>query len=117
MEAMKVSSTAPRSPDGSGKGKKKDKGAATSKSGRSGQVEDAIRAASKLLKKAHARDSLHALPRFAEVVDGRYRIVSQPPVVVPLRELDGAWGLSAAQLREVVESQFAAYKSSLSADR
>ena len=25
--------------------------------------------------------------KLAEVVDGRYRIVSQPPVVVPLREL------------------------------
>ena len=71
----------------------------------------------RLLRKAHTRDSLQALSRFAEVVDGRYRIVSQPPVVVPLRELDGAWGLSTDQIRDVVEDQFRAYQTTLSADR
>ena len=76
-----------------------------------------IKAATKTLRKAHTRDSLHALTRFAEVVDGRYRIVSQPPVVVPLRELDGSLGLSADQIRGVVEDQFRAYQTSLSADR
>ena len=64
------------------------------------EVAKAIKVANKTLRKAHTRDSLHALARFAEVVDGRYRIVSQPPVVVPLRELDGAWGLSTDQIRE-----------------
>ena len=38
-------------------------------------------------------------------------------MVVPLRELDGAWGLSVDQIRDVVEEQFHAYQSSLSADR
>ena len=38
-------------------------------------------------------------------------------MVVPLRELEGAWGLSADQIRGVVEDQFRAYQSSLSADR
>jgi uncharacterized protein (DUF2252 family) len=77
----------------------------------------AIKTAQKTMRKAHSRDSLHALSRFAEVVDGRYRIVSQPPVVVPQRELHGAWGLSADQIRDVVEDQFRAYQTSLSADR
>ena len=80
-------------------------------------IAKAIKAANKTLRKAHTRDSLQALTRYAEVVDGRYRIVSQPPVVVPLRELDGAWGLSGDQLRDVVEDQFRAYQASLSADR
>jgi len=71
----------------------------------------------KALRKAHTRDSLQALSRFAEVVDGRYRIASAPPVVVPLRELHGAWGLSEGEIREVVEDQFRAYQTSLSADR
>jgi uncharacterized protein (DUF2252 family) len=71
----------------------------------------------KAMRKAHTRDSLHALSRFAEVVDGQYRIASQPPVVVPLRELHGAWGLSEGEIREVVEDQFRAYQESLSADR
>ena len=47
----------------------------------------AIKRANKTLRKAHTRDSLQALTKFAEVVDGRHRIVSQPPVIIPLREL------------------------------
>ena len=39
------------------------------------------------LKKAHGRTSLQALSKLTEVVDGRPRIVSQPPVLIPLREL------------------------------
>ena len=38
-------------------------------------------------QKAHTRDSLQALSKLAELVDGRYRIVSQPPIVIPLRDL------------------------------
>ena len=39
--------------------------------------------AEKTLEKAHSRDSLQALSKLAELVDGEYRIVSQPPIVVP----------------------------------
>ena len=34
--------------------------------------------------KARTRDSTQALSKLAELVDGRYRIVSQPPVIVPV---------------------------------
>ena len=37
--------------------------------------------------KARTRDSLQALSKLAEHVDGNYRIVSQPPIVIPVREL------------------------------
>ena len=43
--------------------------------------------ARKNAQKARTRDSLQALSKLAEQVDGQYRIVSQPPVVVPAREL------------------------------
>ena len=76
-----------------------------------------IKAATKTMQKARTRDSLQALGRYAEVVDGQYRIVSQPPVVMPLRELGGAWGVPTDQIREVVEHQFHAYQTTLSADR
>ena len=33
-------------------------------------------------------------PSSARLVDGRYRIVSQPPIVVPMRELAATYGLS-----------------------
>ena len=43
--------------------------------------------ARKNAQKARTRDSLQALSKLAEHVDGQYRIVSQPPVVVPARDL------------------------------
>ena len=42
------------------------------------------------MRKAHTRDSLQALSKLGELVDGRYRIVSQPPVVIPARDLAAA---------------------------
>jgi uncharacterized protein (DUF2252 family) len=103
---------------GKGKGKSgKKKHAPKAGSPEDSQVAKAIKTATKTMRKAHTRDSLQALGRFAEVVDGRYRIASQPPVVVPLRDLDGSWGLSTDQIRDVVEDQFRAYQTSLSADR
>ena len=38
-------------------------------------------------RKARTRDSLQALSKLAEQVDGQYRIVSQPPIVIPAREI------------------------------
>ncbi|MET0692846.1 MAG: DUF2252 domain-containing protein [Propionibacteriaceae bacterium] len=81
------------------------------------RLAEQVRAGQKNLRKAHTRDHLHALSRFAEVVDGRYRIVSQPPAVVPARELGGVFDLSPDEIRGVVESQFQAYVSTLSDDR
>ena len=42
--------------------------------------------AGRQVEKARTRDSLQALSKLAERVDGRYRIVSQPPIVVPARD-------------------------------
>ena len=40
---------------------------------------------------------LQALSKLGELVDGQYRIVSQPPIVVPARELEVTYGLSATR--------------------
>jgi hypothetical protein len=50
--------------------------------------------------KAHARDSLQALSKLGEVSDGRYRIVSQPPIIVPLRDV--APGLSPGEIDRMI---------------
>jgi uncharacterized protein (DUF2252 family) len=71
----------------------------------------------KTLAKAHTRDSLQALSKLGEVVEGRYRIVSQPPIVVPVRELDAADGLSADEVEQRIHEQFRAYRATLQADR
>ena len=44
-------------------------------------------------RKAKTKDSRQALDRLTEEVDGQYRIKSEPPLLVPLRELSpGAAG-------------------------
>ena len=69
------------------------------------------------LEKAHTRDSLQALSKLGEVVDGRYRIVSQPPVVIPARDLETMYGYSADELQEMIHQQFRAYRATLQEDR
>jgi uncharacterized protein (DUF2252 family) len=116
MEALQQEATTGTS-SGKGKSSKKGAKATKSKSPKNAQVAKSIKGAKKALQKAHSRDSLHALNRYAEVVDGRYRIVSQPPVVVPVRELEETWGMSEEEMRGIVEDQFHAYQRTLSDDR
>ena len=73
--------------------------------------------AEKNARKAHTRDSLQALSKLAELVDGRYRIVSQPPVVIPMRELASSIGRSVDELEELIHEQFRAYRETLQDDR
>jgi uncharacterized protein (DUF2252 family) len=60
---------------------------------------------------------VHALSKLAEVVDGRYRIVSQPPFVVPLRELAPSMGRTVEELETAIRDQFRAYRRTLQPDR
>jgi uncharacterized protein (DUF2252 family) len=71
----------------------------------------------KIALKARTRDSMQALSKLAELVDGQYRIISQPPIVIPARELTAVAGLSADQLQEVVKEQLRAYRATLESDR
>ena len=73
--------------------------------------------ADKAMAKAHSRDSLQALSKLGEVVDGKYRIVSQPPVVVPSRDLAATYGLSAEEVMRAIREQFRAYRATLPDDR
>jgi len=73
--------------------------------------------AEKIAAKAHTRDSLQALSKLAELVDGKYRIVSQPPIVVPARDLAATYGLSPEQVVPVIREQFRAYRATLQDDR
>ena len=41
----------------------------------------------KFSRKARSKDSLHAFDKLAEQTDDGYRIASQPPLIVPLREI------------------------------
>jgi uncharacterized protein (DUF2252 family) len=67
--------------------------------------------------KAHTRDSLQALSKLAERVDGEYRIVSQPPIVIPSRELGESFGMSADGIQKAVREQLRSYRATLPDDR
>ncbi|MDM7991322.1 DUF2252 domain-containing protein [Arthrobacter sp. zg-Y877] len=73
--------------------------------------------AEKTARKARSRDSLQALSKLAERVDGEYRIVSQPPIVIPLREFGDSFGLSADQIWEESREQLRSYRATLQDDR
>ena len=77
----------------------------------------AAKTAEKQAQKAHTRDSLQALSKLAEQVGGRYRIVSQPPVVIPLRDLAPRIGLSVDEMEHVIHEQFRDYRKTLQDDR
>ena len=80
-------------------------------------VRRAAKNAEKARLKAHTRDSLQALSKLGELADGRYRIVSQPPIVVPARELAAAYGMSSEQVDVAVRDQLEAYLKTLPEDR
>jgi uncharacterized protein (DUF2252 family) len=51
------------------------------------------------------------------VVSGRYRIVSQPPIVVPVRDWEATYGLSAAAVEGAVREPFRGYRAGLREDQ
>jgi uncharacterized protein (DUF2252 family) len=81
------------------------------------QQKKAVKAAEKASAKARTRDSLQALSKLGELVDGRYRIVSQPPIVIPARDLAVAAGVSPSEVDQLVRDQFRAYRATLRDDR
>jgi hypothetical protein len=80
-------------------------------------AKESEKAARKAAKKARTRDSLQALSKLGEMVDGRYRIISQPPIVIPARELGATFGMSPDQVEHAVHDQFRAYRATLQDDR
>ncbi len=83
----------------------------------SAQAKKGAKTAEKSVEKAHTRDSLQALSKLGELVDGHYRIVSQPPVLIPARDLEAMYGYSGEQMQEMIYQQFRAYRSTLQEDR
>ena len=73
--------------------------------------------AAKAAEKARTRDSLQALSKLAELVDGQYRIISQPPIVVPLVDAAASIGIPADQIQQTIHDQFRAYRATLQDDR
>ena len=72
----------------------------------------------KSAKKAHSKNHLRALAKLAERVGGEYRIKSQPPLLLPLRDLAYLGSsFDPDGLRRAVEETLASYRSTLADNR
>ena len=85
--------------------------------GKKKEAKTAEKGAKKAVAKARTRDSLQALSKLAELVDGHYRIVSQPPIVIPLHDVAATVGMSAEALEHIIHEQFRAYRATLRDDQ
>jgi uncharacterized protein (DUF2252 family) len=77
----------------------------------------AVARGEKIIEKARTKDSLQALSKLTEVVDGQHRIISTPPVVVPARDLHENYGMSADEVQDALHGLLRAYRSTLTDDR
>ena len=71
--------------------------------------------ATKLVAKAHTKDSHRALDKLTHVVDGHRRIISDPPLIVPLEELFPE--VEFEQVKAMFQDLLRRYRQSLSTDR
>ena len=74
-----------------------------------------FKATKKLLAKAHTRDSMKALSKLTTVADGRRRIISDPPVIVPVEEVFSE--VQAGALYEQIRGVLGKYRRTLQSDR
>ena len=85
------------------------------------QITDALpkkkdrKAAEKSITKSQSKNSLRAKKKLTEQVNGELRIKSQPPLLIPLRDLTE--DQNPEGLGKAVEESFAAYKGTLSDNR
>jgi uncharacterized protein (DUF2252 family) len=70
--------------------------------------------AEKNLEKTKSKDSLKAFSKLTEVVDGEVRIISDPPLLVPIAELAGE---RADQVTEAFQGLIRQYRTTLAGDR
>jgi len=77
--------------------------------------DEALGRTRKALAKARTRDSMQVLKKLTTVVDGQRRIISNPPLVVPIEELTDQH--SADEIMTWMQSLLTQYRRTLSADR
>ena len=74
-----------------------------------------LKAAEKLLAKAHTADSTKALRKLTTVTDGQRRIISDPPMIVPAEEVFS--DVQADELYKLIHTVLGKYRRTLQSDR
>ena len=68
-----------------------------------------------MLAKAHTADSMKALDKLTTVVDGQRRIISAPPMIVPIEEVFAS--VQADAIYELIRTELGKYRRTLQSDR
>jgi uncharacterized protein (DUF2252 family) len=76
-----------------------------------------LRRAEKLVTKARTKDSMTAFSKLTREVDGEPRIISEPPLIVPIADLAQDQGVGADQLFDALHELLRSYRSTLEFDR
>src|SRR5580704_11751127 len=71
--------------------------------------------AQKMLGKAHTSDTMKAVGKLTTMVDGQRRIISQPPLIVPIEEIFA--GVQADAIYEQINTVLNKYRRTLQSDR
>jgi uncharacterized protein (DUF2252 family) len=74
-----------------------------------------VKRTEKAIAKAHTKDSMSAFSKLTHVVDGQARIVSEPPLIVPIEDL--AEGQERDEMFEELHERLRTYRASLQHDR
>jgi uncharacterized protein (DUF2252 family) len=79
------------------------------------ELQKPTKAAKKAIKKARGKDSERAARKLSEVVDGRRRIVHEPPLVVPFKEFFE--GADMDRVERAIPELFGKYRDTLQSNR
>jgi uncharacterized protein (DUF2252 family) len=71
--------------------------------------------AEKLLAKAHTSDSMKAVGKLTAMVDGQRRIISDPPLIVPIEQVFA--GVQADAIYQLIHAVLGKYRRTLQSDR
>jgi uncharacterized protein (DUF2252 family) len=71
--------------------------------------------AEKLLAKAHTSDSMKAVGKLTAMVDGQRRIISEPPLIVPIEQVFA--GVQADAIYQLIHAVLGKYRRTLQSDR
>ena len=85
---------------------------------------EVVKEGDKVIAKAKAKDSARAVQKMTEIVDGQLRVVSQPPIIIPLRDLiemdaeeNGVKPFNEKALAKVLRAVLVEYRATLSSEK
>lgn len=75
------------------------------------------RRARKSVAKARSKDSMQAFQKFTSVVDGERRIISDPPLILGVRDMAAQSGMDTTEIWTLLEGVITRYRGTLETDR